>query len=85
MFLSFPPTPDSGSEMATFSSPGNSPFRSSSPVHPNDSNFFFSGPPSPVDEGIGVDIQKQENTRKRKVGKFLGQLKMKKKLSRSPS
>lgn len=67
MFLSFPPTPDSGSEMATFSSPGNSPLRSSSPVHPNDSNFFFSGPPSPVDEGIGVDIQKQENTRKRKT------------------
>lgn len=67
----FPLTPDSGSEMAPFPSPGNSPGHSSSPVHPaNDSNFFFNGPPSPVDEGIGVDFQRQENSRKRKVRKF---------------
>lgn len=63
----FPPTPDSGSEMASFPSPGNSPVHSSFPVHPNDSNFFINGPPSPVDEGIGVDFQRQDKSRKRKV------------------
>lgn len=71
----FPLTPDSGSEMALFPSPGNSPVHSSSPVHPNDSNFFFNGPPSPVDEGIGVDFQRQDNSRKRKVRKYSARLK----------
>lgn len=59
----FPLTPDSGSEMAHFPSPANSPARSSSPSHSHD---FFDGPPSPVDEGIGFEFQRLENTRKRK-------------------
>lgn len=66
----FPPTPDSGSEMALFPSPGNSPVHSAFPVHTNDSNFFINGPPSPIDEGIGVDFQRQDNSRKRKVRKY---------------
>lgn len=60
----FPLTPDSGSDMAHFPSPANSPARSSSPSHSHD---FFDGPPSPVDEGIGFEFQRLENTRKRKV------------------
>ena len=50
--------------MAHFPSPANSPTRSSSPSHSHD---FFDGPPSPVDEGIGFEFQRLENTRKRKV------------------
>ncbi|XP_068737548.1 zinc finger protein 704-like [Montipora capricornis] len=62
----FPLTPDSGSEMALYPSPASSPAHCDSPTNINDSNFFINGPPSPVDEGIGVDFQRQENTRKRK-------------------
>lgn len=62
----FPPTPDSGSEMALYPSPASSPVHSNSPTNTRDSSFFFNGPPSPLDEGIGVDFQRQENTRKRK-------------------
>ena len=71
----FPPTPDSGSEMALFPSPCNSPEHSTFPVHPNDSNFFINGPPSPIDEGIGVDFQRQDNSRKRKVSTYSAGLK----------
>lgn len=62
-----PLTPDSGSGMALYPSPSSSPTHCDSPTNNSDSNFFINGPPSPLDEGITVDFQRQENTRKRKV------------------
>lgn len=61
-----PLTPDSGSGMALYPSPSSSPTHCDSPTNNSDSNFFINGPPSPLDEGITVDFQRQENTRKRK-------------------
>ena len=60
--------------MALYPSPASSPAHCDSPTNINESNFFINGPPSPLDEGIGVDFQRQENTRKRKVGSLDAQV-----------
>lgn len=65
--FAFPPTPDSGSEMALYPSPTTSPIHSNSPTNAHESIYFFNGLSSPFDEEIGADFQRYENTRKRKV------------------